>query len=568
MSNEPGAYENLALIHLSNGEPAKALPVLQQGMRQGATPRMQDLFVACARFLRPTQDDPGLRELALRTLSEGWCPAATLAQFAASLVKLGPETAAVMSRVAAAWPRRLPPEELFGSSGLCAVASDRLLLTLLEATPVADIDFERFLTATRAALVEMVEAAPRDASDPELLALLVSLARHCFLNEYVFAVTPQEQERAQALRDRLAALLQAGTCPPAHWLAAIGCYGPLHLLPGAKALLEPSWPDPITALLTQQVREPHEEQVLRSTMVRLTPIEDTVSRQVRNQYEENPYPRWIRIMPVMSRADLDEHLSTLFPQAPFNGIGRGAEFDILMAGCGTGPAIGEMAQHFPLSRILAIDLSLTSLAYAQRKIRGAGFDNVEFAQADIMQIAAIGRSFDLIECRGVLHHTENPFAAWRALLAVLRPNGIMAVALYSKLARQCFDPARKWIAEQGYRATADDIRQCRQDIMNHPGRERFQTVIGSGDFFNTSSCRDLLFHTQERHFTLPQIGAFLKSNRLRLIGLELPPELAHHYSVRYPQDPLMTDLELWHEFERDHPGTFGGMYHFWLQYDG
>jgi ubiquinone/menaquinone biosynthesis C-methylase UbiE len=562
----PVAYENLALVHLTSGEPWKALPVLQQGMRQGATPKMQDLFVACARFLRATRDDPGLRELTLRTLSEGWCPADTLAQFAASLLKLRPEIAAIINRVAGAWPRRLPAQELLGPSGLATMAGDRLLLTLLESTPVGDVEFERFLTAMRAALLPLADVTEESPIDHNALRLLGALARHCFLNEYVFAVTPQEDERAQALRDRLTAALQAGARPPGHWVAAVGCYGPLHALPGAQALLEQDWPGPIGGLLVQQVQEPLQEQAGRSTIAQFASVEDPVSQRVRDQYEESPYPRWARVMPAMPRTSLDEHLRALFPRAAFHSLG-GAEFDILMAGCGTGPAIGDLAQHFPLSRILAVDLSLASLAYAQRKSRGAGFHNIEFVQADIMQIGALGRSFDLIECRGVLHHMHDPFAGWRALLSVLRPNGIMAVALYSKRARELLDPARQLIADRGYRATAHDIRRFRQDVMDHPDRGRFQAILDSADFFSTSGCRDLLFHVHEQAFTLPQIDAFLKSNRLRLIGLELPAALAHRYAARYPQDPLMTNLDFWDEFEHQHPGTFGGMYHFWLQRD-
>ena len=47
-----------------------------------------------------------------------------------------------------------------------------------------------------------------------------------------------------------------------------------------------------------------------------------------------------------------------------------------------------------------------------------------------------------------------------------------------------------------------------------------------------------------------------------------PAALAHRFASRFPQDPLMTNLELWNEFEHVHPETFGGMYHFWLQRDG
>ena len=45
---------------------------------------------------------------------------------------------------------------------------------------------------------------------------------------------------------------------------------------------------------------------------------------------------------------------------------------MLIAGCGTGQHAIETAQRFPAARVLAIDLSLTSLAYALRKTREIG----------------------------------------------------------------------------------------------------------------------------------------------------------------------------------------------------
>jgi ubiquinone/menaquinone biosynthesis C-methylase UbiE len=44
--------------------------------------------------------------------------------------------------------------------------------------------------------------------------------------------------------------------------------------------------------------------------------------------------------------------------------------------------------------VLAVDLSLTGLAYAERKTRELGCTNIEYGQADILKLSALGRSFD------------------------------------------------------------------------------------------------------------------------------------------------------------------------------
>src|SRR6516162_3732852 len=77
-------------------------------------------------------------------------------------------------------------------------------------------------------------------------------------------------------------------------VVAVAAYFPLVSLQAAGALLDGPWPEPVQALLTQQVREPLEESNLRAAIPRLTTIRDNISLQVQQQYEENPYPRWLK----------------------------------------------------------------------------------------------------------------------------------------------------------------------------------------------------------------------------------------------------------------------------------
>src|SRR5262249_33691325 len=156
--------------------------------------------------------------------------------------------------------------------------------------------------------------------------------------------------------------------------------------------------------------------------------------------------------------------------------------------------------RFPQARVLAVDLSRASLAYAKRKAWEAGLDRLTFAQADILELGEIAQAFDLIVICGVLHHMRDPFAGWRGLPGRLRPHGVMAVGLYSELARSHVKAARAFVAERGFGTTAADIRRCRQELLALPDDAPARKVTQAEDFFTISECRDLLFHVQEpRH---------------------------------------------------------------------
>src|SRR5262249_28733648 len=207
-------------------------------------------------------------------------------------------------------------------------------------------------------------------------------------------------------------------------------------------------------------------------------IQDEVSVSVRRQYEENPYPSWARPAPSDEWPSVEAYLRNLFPLASFEVPDRQMK-EILVAGCGTGQQSVETAQRFPHAHVLAVDISLASLGYAS--MRATSVPNLEYAQADILQLGTIDRAFDMIEVTGVLHHLRDPFAGWRVLLSILRPGGFMRLGLYSRLGRQEVEALRAWISQHGYRPRPDDIRRCRQHIMASEARERFTPVTPSPD---------------------------------------------------------------------------------------
>jgi SAM-dependent methyltransferase len=188
--------------------------------------------------------------------------------------------------------------------------------------------------------------------------------------------------------------------------------------------------------------------------------------------------------------------------------------------------------------------------------------NIDYAQADILELGSINRTFDMIQSAGVLHHLANPWAGLGVLASLLRPGGVMYVALYSEIARRDVVMAREFIARRRYGSSAEDIRACRRDLMTDAA---LKTVAIFNDFFTTSECRDLLFHVQEHHMTLPAIADFLKSSDLRFLGFDLDFRVRQRYAAHFPDDRAMIDLTHWQAFEQDHPYTFAGMYRFWIQ---
>ena len=540
------ALNNLASALLAQGKPAAALDVAKRSLQIEEANETKGLLVSCLSRVRGVTDDTALRPLMVRALSEHWGWPSSLMRVCIDLVRLDHDIAG---------------QALFEADGPAALAADTLLSALLDAAPICDVEMERFLTMARRALLD---AAGEITVSADGIGFYSALARQCFINEYVFAVAADEVRRAVALRNSLSAALEADAPVPVLQLVAVAAYFPLHSLPHAARLLERSSPKEITALLTQQVREPAQEHRISATVPQLTDIEDDVSLLVQRQYEENPYPRWVRVPPSRKADSIEAYLRQTFPLAAFDRSSASGRMEILVAGCGTGQQSIRASQQFPTARILAVDLSRSSLAYAIRKTCELNLSSIEYAQADLLKLGSLGRQFDVIEAGGVLHHLADPWTGWRTLLSLLRPGGFMLLGLYSRIARRDIFRLRKSIAEQGYGVTADEIRRWRQDFMN------VSNGIGSADgrpsdLFTISSCRDLLFHVQEHPVTLTEIERFLQENKLVFLGFDIAADVVQSYRTRFPEDRAATNLAQWQLFENENPDTFVGMYQFWIQ---
>ena len=237
--------------------------------------------------------------------------------------------------------------------------------------------------------------------------------------------------------------------------------------------------------------------------------------------------------------------------------------DILIAGCGTGQHSIGTAAMFSNSKVLAIDLSLSSLAYAKRKTQELGIENIEYMQADILNLGKLKKQFDIVESSGVLHHMESPMAGWKVLKDRLKPGGIMKIGLYSELARQNVIKIKDEIVKSGIGYSNEDLKFFRETIMKSD-QNHHKLLFYYNDFYSLSELRDLLFHVQEHRFTIPEIKIHLDELELKFCGFENKKIVSNFKKTNTNKEDLY-NLDKWQVYEHANPNTFLGMYQFWCQ---
>ncbi len=173
----------------------------------------------------------------------------------------------------------------------------------------------------------------------------------------------------------------------------------------------------------------------------LTRVSDAISLKVQSQYAAYPYPRWERLSPIIAKS-LYVFLAERFPKESW--LDRFKEsVNGLSAGCGTDRGALQLARSIEGLALTAVDLSASSLTFANGKTKDLGIANVAFGLADILELPSLERRFDVIESSGVLHHMDDPAAGLKALCRCLAPDGVMRLALYSERAHASVVAARQ-----------------------------------------------------------------------------------------------------------------------------
>ncbi len=456
-------------------------------------------------------------------------------------------------------------EKAWRAGDLDRALDDRLFQTLLERTVLTDPITERLLTALRRSM--LAASLEDDATAPRRIAQMTACALQAFNNEYIWSVSAAEEDRLARLRIMLTPLQINADNPQQVRIVAYALYRPLFELKGATRLVEAdqeSWHPRFRRLVKQQLSDRDREARLRAEVKPMTEVHDETSRAVREQYEQNPYPRWLSIDKPAARPAAAV-LTSLFPHfEPPRCLGRRPR--ILVAGCGTGRHAISVAQRFSDAEILAIDFSAASLAYAARMAEDLEVDNIDFRQDDILSLEGVEERFEIVESLGVLHHLDDPIRGWRILVDLLASGGLMKIGLYSRTARVHLSAARDFIVSRGFDASPEGIRAAREALFALPADHPVAAATRGRDFYSLSACRDMLFHVREHCFDLPEIAAALAALGLDFLGFELyNPQARTTYRATYPEDRKMTDLDHWAAFETEHPHLFVGMYQFWCQ---
>ncbi len=143
-----------------------------------------------------------------------------------------------------------------------------------------------------------------------------------------------------------------------------------------------------------------------------------------------PYERFARFHEVMMeesgagvRDSLEEHVLPIVP-----GLAGRLEqgIDAVDLGCGRGLTLIRLAELYPASTFLGLDLSESAVGYARSVVAEKGLTNVSFGRQDLRSwdVDAPLQVFDLVTTFDAVHDQPRPQALLDGIHRSLRPGGV------------------------------------------------------------------------------------------------------------------------------------------------
>ena len=159
-------------------------------------------------------------------------------------------------------------------------------------------------------------------------------------------------------------------------------------------------------------------------------IKDEKTKKVTDFYNEKPFPNY----------KVDDNKQTILDKGNKNFLANqfknfiGYKKNVLEVGCGT----GQLSNYFAIGTnndVIGLDPTKASLNLAKKFADKNEIFNIQFVNADIFDDVLNDEVFHFIWTNGVLHHTKDPYGAFKILIKSLKKEGYVLVGLYNRLGR-------------------------------------------------------------------------------------------------------------------------------------
>lgn len=228
-------------------------------------------------------------------------------------------------------------------------------------------------------------------------------------------------------------------------------------------------------------------------------MSENLKKSVLDLYEKHPYPSESYLKNSSGTPLLTFWINANAPenQVLYNGC------SILVAGCGTGQEVFELAKMYPDSEIIGVDFSPRSIQIAQKECLKIEAKNIRFECIDLTDIHdnLPKNHFDFILCYGVADYVIAPDILMQNLSKLLSERGILYLSVNSP-----FHPAKA--IQSAFKSMEKPIDTFTENSSNR-------------------MLLDAVCQLMNGHMNIPELSTASDN----YLNVDIFPPICHHFSI-------------------------------------
>ncbi|MGI6853531.1 methyltransferase domain-containing protein [Mesorhizobium sp. 1B3] len=211
---------------------------------------------------------------------------------------------------------------------------------------------------------------------------------------------------------------------------------------------------------------------------KFTPLSQLTPRIVVEQYDNEFYPgqAFVEDGEIISLLRTQTKLTWRHERnlLPRHGLMPGMSVADIC--CGIGDFAVLLHKEFGPSRLLALDHSKPSLAYARKVAADFGIDGIEYVYGDASEMLIEDNQFDFVTCRHSLQIFDRPELILKELFRICKPGGRVYVT--NEKNSHCLGEPRGESIQWTYNEVAKIVAHFRHDIEIGPKSRRLLLDAG------------------------------------------------------------------------------------------
>lgn len=260
-------------------------------------------------------------------------------------------------------------------------------------------------------------------------------------------------------------------------------------------------------------------------------------KEVQDQYLDYPYPYR---NPEDDKTRVLQIVGEFLPEINHY-VHKGKQdfkngYRVLIAGGGTGDStvwLAEQLKDYSGAEVVYLDFSHESMKIAQERAKNRGLTNITWVNDSILNIPNLNLGkFDYFNCIGVLHHLSDPDLGLKIISDSLNENSgglLMVYGLYGRTAIYQMQEALRMICN-GVTDRREKLRLAKEFVKSTPDScwvsKEGGTRLNKKYLLNANDHEvyDMLLHSQDRAYSIPQLYDFVEGAGLNLVDVCIPYE--------------------------------------------